>query len=123
MAWINRVAIFVALLLLVAATSAEIHRAKTKPKLSSQNRHTNSAHESTTPEGHSRETWIMTVISALLVGLSGIFPLLVIPLETGKALKKGGECCVAALYSQDWHWSINTHVYISNNTAFVFKAS
>ena len=41
--------------------------------------------------GHSRETWIYSLISAMLVGLSGIFPLLVIPLEAGKALRKGGK--------------------------------
>ena len=35
--------------------------------------------------------WIYSLISAGLVGLSGIFPLLVIPLEAGQALKKGGE--------------------------------
>jgi len=39
--------------------------------------------------GHSTETWIFSLISAGLVGLSGIFPLLVIPLETGKNLHKG----------------------------------
>jgi hypothetical protein len=40
---------------------------------------------------HSRETWIYSMVSAMLVGLSGIFPLLVIPLETGKNLHRGGK--------------------------------
>ncbi|CAG5135675.1 unnamed protein product, partial [Candidula unifasciata] len=35
------------------------------------------------------EIWIFSIIGALLVGLSGIFPLLVIPLESGPALKHG----------------------------------
>jgi len=80
-------AIVVAVLLL-ATVSAEIHRAKTKPKISQHHRQASQAQDPIKP-GHSRETWIMTIISALLVGLSGIFPLLVIPLEAGKALRKG----------------------------------
>jgi len=38
------------------------------------------------------EIWACSVIASALVGLSGIFPLLVIPLETGEALRSGGEC-------------------------------
>jgi len=38
------------------------------------------------------EIWAYSVIASALVGLSGIFPLLVIPLETGEALRRGGEC-------------------------------
>ena len=41
--------------------------------------------------GHSFETWVYSIIAAILIGLSGIFPLLVIPLESGKALREGGE--------------------------------
>lgn len=37
------------------------------------------------------ETWIFTLISALLVGLSGVLPLVVIPLEAGKSLREGGK--------------------------------
>jgi hypothetical protein len=35
--------------------------------------------------------WSYSLLSAGLVGLSGIFPLLVIPLEAGEALKRGGK--------------------------------
>ncbi|XP_059173974.1 zinc transporter ZIP13-like isoform X2 [Physella acuta] len=35
------------------------------------------------------EIWIYSILAAILVGLSGIFPLLVIPLESGQALKHG----------------------------------
>lgn len=35
--------------------------------------------------------WICSILGAMLVGLSGIFPLLVIPIETGPALKHGGK--------------------------------
>jgi len=38
------------------------------------------------------EIWACSVIASAVVGLSGIFPLLVIPLEAGEALRKGGEC-------------------------------
>jgi len=41
--------------------------------------------------------WIYSLVSAGLVGLSGIFPLLVIPLEAGEALTKGGELRVFGL--------------------------
>lgn len=37
------------------------------------------------------EIWASSVVASALVGLSGIFPLLVIPLETGEALRRGGE--------------------------------
>ena len=37
------------------------------------------------------EIWAYSVIAASLVGLSGIFPLLVIPIESGPALKHGGK--------------------------------
>ena len=37
------------------------------------------------------EIWTYSVIAASLVGLSGIFPLLVIPMEAGPALKHGGK--------------------------------
>lgn len=35
------------------------------------------------------EIWAYSVIASAVVGLSGIFPLLVIPLETGEALRRG----------------------------------
>jgi len=38
------------------------------------------------------EIWIYSVVASAIVGLSGIFPLLVIPLETGEALRRGGKC-------------------------------
>ena len=38
------------------------------------------------------EIWAYSIISSAVVGLSGIFPLVVIPLETGEALRRGGEC-------------------------------
>jgi hypothetical protein len=41
-------------------------------------------------EGDRCNVWMYSLISAGLVGLSGIFPLLIIPLEVGEALKRGG---------------------------------
>jgi len=37
------------------------------------------------------EVWCYSIGGAILVGLSGIFPLLVIPIEAGPALKRGGK--------------------------------
>lgn len=97
------VLVFVIYLSLINLTTGEIHRANAlKNKLGRSanrdhqgrnhlhNHHYNHRHG---PFffGHSKETWIYSFISAALVGLSGIFPLAVIPLETGQALRKGGE--------------------------------
>lgn len=35
--------------------------------------------------------WVGSVIGSILVGLSGIFPLLVIPIDGGASITKGGE--------------------------------
>jgi len=35
--------------------------------------------------------WLMSAIGSFVVGLSGIFPLLVIPIDEGANLKSGGE--------------------------------
>lgn len=37
------------------------------------------------------DTWFYSIFGAILVGLSGIFPLLVIPMEAGPSLKHGGR--------------------------------
>ena len=72
-----------------------IHRAKNAKKtFSARNYNPGPKIETETVQftgGHSRETWVYATISAMLVGLSGIFPLLVIPIEAGKALRKGGK--------------------------------
>lgn len=85
-------AVILTVVLLASVVSAEIHRAKTRPKPAI---HRHSQLTEPVKPGHSRETWILSMISALLVGLSGIFPLLVIPLEAGKALRKGGKYTTA----------------------------
>ena len=41
-----------------------------------------------------REAWFYTIPATILVGMCGIFPLLVIPVEAGQALREGG-----------WYWS------------------
>ena len=73
-----------------------IHRAKNAKKtFSARNYNPDPNRESMETEqfagSHSRKTWVYATISAMLVGLSGIFPLLVIPIEAGKALRKGGK--------------------------------
>ena len=42
-------------------------------------------------EHHSFDIWLYALLSAVLVGLSGIFPLLIIPLDAGDSLKTGGK--------------------------------
>ena len=73
-----------------------IHRAKNAKKTFSARNYSPGLNTETVDlqlaGGHSRETWVYATISAMLVGLSGIFPLLVIPIEAGKALRKGGKC-------------------------------
>lgn len=38
-----------------------------------------------------KEVWFYSILATLLVGMCGIFPLLVIPVESGHALREGGE--------------------------------
>ena len=38
-----------------------------------------------------KEAWFYSIPATLLVGMCGIFPLLVIPVESGRALREGGE--------------------------------
>ena len=37
------------------------------------------------------EVWAFSILGAILVGLSGIFPLLIIPIEAGPSLHHGGK--------------------------------
>lgn len=89
--------------ILIALTNGEIHRAKS-PHIKSivRNIRTTSAEDNVaghfeektnmTDEGRNPyEVWIYSICGSIAVGLSGIFPLLVIPIEAGPALKHGGE--------------------------------
>ena len=38
-----------------------------------------------------KEAWFYSIPATLLVGMCGIFPLVVIPVESGHALREGGE--------------------------------
>ena len=38
-----------------------------------------------------KEAWLYSIPATILVGMCGIFPLLVIPVEAGHALREGGE--------------------------------
>ena len=37
-----------------------------------------------------KEAWFYTIPATILVGMCGIFPLLIIPVEAGRALREGG---------------------------------
>lgn len=41
-----------------------------------------------------KEAWLYSIPATILVGMCGIFPLLVIPVEAGQALREGGELLV-----------------------------
>lgn len=83
-------------------TTAEIHRAKpTVLKNGVKAKRPpdvalDSESQDMTEEVSSRtyEIWAYSLLSSVLVGLSGIFPLLVIPLESGCALRHGGKWCL-----------------------------
>ena len=38
-----------------------------------------------------KEAWLYSIPATILVGMCGIFPLLVIPVEAGHALREGGK--------------------------------
>ena len=84
--------------LVINVTRQEIHRTKpvyqkSLPK-SGKLGYVDTAAESDKFEVMSEfnwEIWTYSVIASSLVGLSGIFPLLVIPMEAGPALKHGGK--------------------------------
>jgi zinc transporter 13 len=75
--------------LVVKFGDAEIHRAVKNKQQYTSRYHEKRTHDTKLTRGYSTETWVCAMISAALVGLSGIFPLAVIPLEAGKALRKG----------------------------------
>ena len=103
-------------LLLAAACSdlvaGEIHRAKPSPKSKVYRENKpGSVDENALPSSQSgglgktdeeintrREVWLYAILSSVLVGLSGIFPLLVIPIEAGPSLQKGGELALVVCY-------------------------
>lgn len=55
--------------------------------------------------------WLLSLVGSVAVGLSGIFPLLVIPIEAGAALKTEGK---------RWQHVTYTCLWISHNTITIF---
>lgn len=82
-------------MLMIALTRQEIHRAKANSPKSAAKLgkekvdYLDAAAE--VMQDLKLEVWVYSVIASILVGLSGIFPLLVIPMEAGPALKHGGN--------------------------------
>lgn len=90
----------------------EIHRAKAsshrarrelqRVDVAASDLHRSQQSEMITEDGfsgasRSSEVWLYSLCGAILVGLSGIFPLAIIRLETGAALKHGGKYII--------HWN------------------
>ncbi len=91
--WAISLTSFLLVICLTNSCVGEIHRAKQlKKSFGSRLADGSFQEKSAQAGGHSSETWMYSTISAILVGLSGIFPLVVIPIEAGKALRKGGKC-------------------------------
>lgn len=90
---------------LIGLSNGEIHRAKSPHiKSTGRNTRTTSAESNVAQNFEERsnsnsnimdgernmyEVWIYSVCGSIAVGLSGIFPLLIIPIEAGPALKHG----------------------------------
>ncbi|XP_050397992.1 zinc transporter ZIP13 [Patella vulgata] len=92
--------LLIILMIFISVSAADIHRTKTTLHRTKSRRDSNSVQgdvasdwDSTNENmllGHlTYETWCYSLFSAVLVGLSGIFPLLVIPIEAGPSLKHG----------------------------------
>lgn len=98
----RRVTIYVLMCLtIVSLCSSEIHRAKSGSVKHAVKREyvAGSLKVDTNTErpefgdmvAFKYDTWCYSIFGAMLVGLSGIFPLLVIPIEAGPSLKHGGR--------------------------------
>lgn len=57
--------------------------------------------------------WIFSLIGSILVGLSGVFPLLVIPIEEGENLKSGGEILIFNTFSVKILIALGQHVNVT----------
>ena len=80
------------IVLLIDVTYQEIHRAKSNAQKSGVKQpNFGYVNDSQNIMEINLEVWAYSVTAAILVGLSGIFPLLVIPMESGPALKHGGK--------------------------------
>ncbi|KAK6174745.1 hypothetical protein SNE40_017966 [Patella caerulea] len=93
--------LLITLVIYITVSAADIHRTKTALHRTKSRRDCNSVQGDVASDcdsnenmllGHlTYETWCYSLLSAVLVGLSGIFPLLVIPIEAGPSLKQGGK--------------------------------
>ena len=88
---LTKVALII-IVLLIDVTYQEIHRAKSNAQKSGVKQlNFGYVNDSQNVMEINLEVWAYSVTAAILVGLSGIFPLLVIPMESGPALKHGGK--------------------------------
>lgn len=89
--------LFLLLLLSTETSLVKIHRASPRPKTKlTQENNGWFAMCRFLPDFSSlfsknKDAWIYSIPCTILVGLCGVFPLLVIPVESGHALREGGE--------------------------------
>ena len=87
------------IVLLIDVTYQEIHRAKSNAQKSVVKQpNFGYVNDSQNVMEINLEVWAYSVTAAILVGLSGIFPLLVIPMESGPALKHGGNTIIETIF-------------------------
>ena len=75
--------------------AGKIHRAGPRPSL----KNAGNTDEFSGDLSAEYNPWFYAIIGTLLVGLTGIFPLLVIPVEAGQKLREGGNDLFCILYS------------------------
>jgi len=89
--------VFIICILKIGLTDGEIHRTKTtshKTGGKSSRVWEDVAGKTVADDMFGSETfdtWVFAIFGSCLVGLSGIFPLLIIPIEAGPTLKHGGK--------------------------------
>ncbi|XP_066278017.1 zinc transporter ZIP13-like [Branchiostoma lanceolatum] len=82
--------VFVLLIVATVGCQAEIHRAKAqRPQRTPPESTRQGLSES--EDGRPENVWLYSFLGSVAVGMCGVFPLLVIPLEAGPALRKGAH--------------------------------
>ncbi|XP_078668398.1 zinc transporter ZIP13-like [Branchiostoma floridae x Branchiostoma belcheri] len=83
--------VFVLLIVAAVGCQAEIHRAKPQRPQRAQLESTRQDLSESEDGGRPEHVWLYSFLGSVAVGMCGVFPLLVIPLEAGPALRKGAH--------------------------------
>ncbi|XP_035673389.1 zinc transporter ZIP13-like [Branchiostoma floridae] len=83
--------VFVLLIVATVGCQAEIHRAKAQRPQRAPPESTRQDLSGSGDEAKPENVWLYSFLGSVAVGMCGVFPLLVIPLEAGPALRKGAH--------------------------------